>query len=225
MTIVLALEDNTIHDLDVDSLKSKNWLTDSIIDYGIRESYYTLSPTQRSTICPLYASTVVLCTQYLTDPQEIGDVLTTFNLPHNDIIIIPVISSLDYFAVGGVHWSLLIFLRKSSIFPSLFFHNPKVSKPSGLKEDDPIFLHFDSSLQLNLDTARSLSNKLLPYLGTIQKSVELVPMPSPQQFTSGDCGVYLILFTSLLLISHLISFLAAYTIHLLSFSIHFPISF
>lgn len=217
MTIVLSTDDTTIFASHLEALKPGGWLPDSIIDYGIMEAYHKLTPENQKLFCPLFATTSIFIT-CLSSEEELKGTLEEFQLLTRDVVAIPTVQGYDPLRVSGTHWSLLLFLRKASIFHDLIFKNPKVVPPPNLKPEDQVYLHFDSSQQSNLSTATNWGAKFSEILLSKGHTAPILPIPSPQQTNSFDCGIFLILFTSL----YYFDIAVSYFYFLIGFSVCIP---
>ena len=150
---------------DVSSLQSEEWLTDSIIEF-----YYEYLESRFPSLGFLRPAIVhLLCHAHHSD---LDSVLPKQDMS-KDLVFIP-INDNDCEQVGGTHWSLAVFHRKSMAF-----------------------YYYDSLHNFNLKTAQESCKRLSQWIckGTMPMFYQV---ETPQQMNGYDCGVYVIAITELL---------------------------
>lgn len=107
--------------------------------------------------------------------EDINHFIEPLELANKSFIFLPINDSAMVDQVGGSHWSLMLYVR-------------------GLDK----FFYLDSSADYNLRHAQQVKNKIAKYLG-LSEFAPLHKIDVPQQTNTVDCGVYMLLFTDVLI--------------------------
>ncbi|KAG8281109.1 SUMO1 sentrin specific peptidase 8 [Homalodisca vitripennis] len=164
------------------SILENDWITDETI-----QLYYDSLAVSvlRSNNKIFLMNTVV--TQAIKCLEDFDHLLKPLHLSEKTLIFFPIydlqqkVDKLDpedtknLYKQNGSHWSLLVFVRS-------------IEK----------FLYFDSSGTYNIKHAQEIANKVQNYVGTV-RTIPFHIVSVPQQPNSVDCGVYLTLFTDIIL--------------------------
>ena len=188
----ICLGDLRLYERDVDTLLPRGWLNDQVIAFFLE--LFTQRPGTASGVLHLEPSTTFTAST-LNDTAVLREMLSvapspdatplTEQLTRADLVIMPVNDNSDPSAVGGGHWSLLVFRR----------HGQEESGAS-------CFEHYDSLHHSNLAHAKRLLATVAPLLHPVDARVpplRIVKMSTPQQANGYDCGVYLLAIAELVL--------------------------
>ena len=148
---------------DLNLLIEPNWINDNILEFCCEYN----EKNSNSDIMFLRPAMVHLLTN-CNDP-ETARIAAPSLLPQANVIFIPVNDNSQNI-VGGSHWSLLVYSRKTETF-----------------------YYYDSLNGYNLSSARRTHARLSPLISNFKTS--LVQVDTPKQINGYDCGVYVICIT------------------------------
>ena len=176
------LNDATVYEDDASTLQPGRWLNDAIITYLFER--FGSQPMQSGGSVVLLEPATTFTAAMVGDPFALREMFgvrrgagvppLTEQLAAASIVLMPVNNNEDAGAVGGGHWSLLVFRRR------------------GGEGGQPRFEHYDSCDQANAPNARAVMAALAQLLfgDTKIAKLQLVRMSTPQQANGFDCGVY-----------------------------------
>ncbi|KAG8319506.1 hypothetical protein J6590_090586 [Homalodisca vitripennis] len=153
------------------SILNNDWLTDDPI-----KVYYDLLRTQVVGSTDIFLMDPVI-SQGVKCLEDIDYLIEDLNLTQKTSIIIPVNNSpaIDIPGGSGSHWSLLLYIK-----------------------DQHKYVHFDSAGSANFEHALLIACKLNTHMG-IKNDVNISAIPVPKQSNGQDCGVYMVMFTEIVL--------------------------
>ncbi|XP_046839796.1 sentrin-specific protease 8-like [Xenia sp. Carnegie-2017] len=166
--IVLNFRDSLLRRSDVKLLDERQWLNDKIIGFMFEYFEYVQFEKLENAIFinPDVAQYIKLC-----EEGGLASFLEPLSLDKKKIIFLPVNSNTVPDAIGGDHWSLLVY-----------------------DADKNAFKHYDSLATSNLDDARQISRALEPFLKAKTK-IDFTDERCPQQLNTYDCGMYVVCIT------------------------------
>ncbi|XP_071442604.1 sentrin-specific protease 8-like [Hetaerina americana] len=169
--VVLSLNDVVIRKSDVEILKGKHWINDSIISlcfdhyenriFADKPGYLFISPE------------VTQCIKIMPE-SDIHMFLDPLKAKEKDVIFFPLNDCMDILNPGGSHWSLLVYSKK-----------------------DKTLCHYDSLVGRNSYQANEMSKKIICYLGIAKelmasKKFAALEIETLQQRNYFDCGIHVI---------------------------------
>ncbi|XP_062516455.1 sentrin-specific protease 8-like [Corticium candelabrum] len=161
--LVLSYYDSVLRQSDVLLLEPPHWINDRLIGFVFEYE------SRRYDYAAFVAADVAQFIK-LSSPNDVTEFMAPLELSSKEVVLIPVNDNDDAERSGGVHWSLLSFIRKTNSF-----------------------CHYDSLLKLNTEQAQRIADKLrfclLP-----DKPPSFQDVDCPQQTNSYDCGMYTICF-------------------------------
>ncbi|KAK6023622.1 Ulp1 protease family, catalytic domain protein [Ostertagia ostertagi] len=156
---VLSYGDVVLYTSDLYTLNPGTWLNDNIISFACEYMLSKAAPEVREQVAIVSAASCELI-RYSGDMEIVRDIFFSLGFFKGKAIKT---------IVGGNHWSLLVFDRRSARFE-----------------------YYDSMRPAKDAVARQLVNTIKPVLGAPEVSFEIVECP--QQRNSFDCGMYVIEF-------------------------------
>ncbi|CDH48725.1 cysteine proteinase [Lichtheimia corymbifera JMRC:FSU:9682] len=167
---LLHYHDVVIRQHDYDTLADHCWLNDAILDFHMEYLDRNVISSDSKLKLLLLRPGMVELIVHIQDPTYLSSALPR-DLDKADAIFIPINDSRPLAAYSGSHWSLMVFLRRFNAF-----------------------FYYDSMGQSNGREAQLTRAQLTPLLG-LQHSPAFIPVETPQQNNSADCGVYVIAIT------------------------------
>jgi sentrin-specific protease 8 len=170
--LVLSYHDCVVRQSDLLLLERPHWINDRLI--GFVFEYESSHHPSAGFITADVAQFVKF-----SSPDEVAMFLAPLELPSKDLVLITVNDNDTVDQSGGVHWSLLSFIRK---------HNA--------------FYHYDSMSKHNTLQAQRIASNLNLLLSSTE-TPSFNDIDCPQQSNSYDCGMYTICYTRYVLQCHL----------------------
>ncbi|XP_046405687.1 sentrin-specific protease 8-like [Ischnura elegans] len=169
--VVLSINDVVIRRSDVDILRGKHWINDSII--GLCFDHYENRVFADKPGYLFVSPEVTQCIKMMPE-SEIHTFLDPLNAKEKDLIFFPLNDCMDILNPGGSHWSLLVYSK-----------------------NDKTLCHYDSLLGRNSYQANELSKKIIGYLGIANevmasKKCAALEIETLQQRNYFDCGIHVI---------------------------------
>ncbi|GFR71429.1 sentrin-specific protease 8 [Elysia marginata] len=147
--VLLSFGDSLLLKSDLDLLAEPNWINDKLIGFA-------------------YDPSLVQIIRF-AGASDLQVLLDSLNLPTKQFVFVPVNDHSDTTQVGGMHWSLLVYVRSRQEFQ-----------------------HYDSSRGTNQAVAKKLMDKLQPFVQAPKGKLRFVEMDCSHQENSYDCGMFVL---------------------------------
>lgn len=193
----LVLGDVVLTAEDARTLEPRQWLEDQVIAFqlerlhraaGSPKHLLLLEPSLgfTATMVPNAASLREMLS--VTRTKEAGAGTLAQALAAAELVLLPVSNNDDASQVGGSHWSLLVYRRRSGA---------DGAGPSR-------FEHYDSCGNANAAFAKGIALKFIPLLQPTDRgpTLKLVSMTTPQQVNGFDCGMYVLAIAEVMVQAH-----------------------
>ncbi|XP_076368766.1 sentrin-specific protease 8-like [Tachypleus tridentatus] len=182
--IVLSYGDTLLRESDVSLLNDGQWLNDNIIAFWFEYLQNEVYGDHSESV--LFISPSVGHLLKAGDPEDAQSILESMCVSKKELIFLPINDCTSAEAMGGSHWSLLVYC----------------SAPWG-------FQHYDSHTgSVNLLYAERVACIIAPYIGKEYDSnqiVQVLEMECTQQHNSYDCGIHVICNTEAICRKHFLN--------------------
>ncbi|GFR84334.1 sentrin-specific protease 8 [Elysia marginata] len=165
--IVLNFGDSLLLKSDLDLLAEPNWINDKLI--GFAYEYYEREQFNHSADRLALLSPSLVQIIRFAGASDLQVLLESLHLPTKQFVFVPVNDNSDTSKVGGMHWSLLVYVRSRQEFQ-----------------------HYDSSRGTNQAVAKRLMDKLQPFVHAPKGKLKFVEMDCSHQENSYDCGMFVL---------------------------------
>eukprot|EP01128_Nolandella_sp_AFSM9_P013040 TRINITY_DN9920_c0_g1_i1.p1 TRINITY_DN9920_c0_g1~~TRINITY_DN9920_c0_g1_i1.p1 ORF type:complete len:225 (+),score=46.43 TRINITY_DN9920_c0_g1_i1:225-899(+) len=166
---LLTYCNETLYASDLSLLEPGKWLNDKLISFYCEYLENTLSEsaTHHQRLVFINPDAVMMI-KFLAG-EDLKESLSPLNVAGADVVFFPINDSEDHSAVGGTHWSLLVWIRARQEF-----------------------LLLDSHKGMNERASLAVVQKVVPLLNLPNTKVTVNAMETPQQVNGSDCGVYVL---------------------------------
>ncbi|KAI9138040.1 hypothetical protein BKA69DRAFT_827463 [Paraphysoderma sedebokerense] len=169
-SIAITYHDVSLYETDLQILRrNRSWINDNLIDFWFEYSERQLFPHLTNIVTFLRPSVVKLFSD-VEDPRYLKSALPP-SLDTLHIAFLPVNDNRSD-AVGGSHWSLLVFVKPLNTF-----------------------YYYDSSGAYNISAAKYIASKWICLLNPQDNKYKFEHLPSPQQQNNHDCGLFVMCYT------------------------------
>lgn len=165
--VVLSFGDSLLLKSDLELLAEPNWINDKLI--GFAYEYYEREQFNHSADRLALLSPSLVQIIRFAGAADLQVLLESLHLPTKQFVFVPVNDNSDINKVGGMHWSLLVYVRSKQEFQ-----------------------HYDSSRGTNQAVAKKLMDKLQPFVQAPKGKLKFVEMDCPHQQNSYDCGMFVL---------------------------------
>lgn len=165
--IVLSYHDSVLRQSDVLLLEPPQWINDRLIGFE-----FEYKSRQYESVAFVTADVAQFVK--LSSPDEISAFVAPLELGSKHVVLVAVNDNDSADRSGGIHWSLLSFVRQHRSF-----------------------YHYDSLSKHNTVQAQRIASNLSSLLSTERSSFQDVECP--QQVNSYDCGMYTICYADYVL--------------------------
>ncbi|KAI9293196.1 cysteine proteinase, partial [Neoconidiobolus thromboides FSU 785] len=169
--ILLSYQDSVIRSVDLASLSTNSWITDSIIHFYYTYLEATSPSPEISLLSPSIIHLFLMLNRNHTSHEELITILPR-SLVTCNFLFLP-INNHRQITTGGTHWSLLIYSKL-----------------------DECFFYYDSLRDSNYHYAKEVASYIIKLLNV--KLCKIRCMNTPQQWNGSDCGVFLLILSEIL---------------------------